>query len=307
MKTSLKSAVQYIYKQTLFCLIESNISHIFYTFRGEEFRTAFKKLKTLPAVFEGTPIMALSGTLTIHQMKRLPDILCLNKNFVIVQESPDRQHIFLQKVNKTKSADISVVYEDIFKLECDNLHKNPLTYPVTLLFMPLFYISQAAAYLKYLFGAVNIQTSCFAVLYSRQDKAVIKETVDSLQSTDPRIRLVLTSSVAGMGFDPPCVERVIHAKPPRNLSQYLQEIGRAGRRGQKSVAILHHSNRDIAKNIAGIENDIIEYCKIDNKCLREMLLSPFGFQKKEFNNKEECCSFCAQEGLDLVALFDNTL
>jgi hypothetical protein len=25
-----------------------------------------------------------------------------------------------------------------------------------------------------------------------------------------------------MGFDPPSVERVIHARPPRNMSQYLQ-------------------------------------------------------------------------------------
>ena len=82
-----------------------------------------------------------------------------------------------------------------------------------------------------------------------------------------------------MGFDPTSVVRVIHAKPPRNLSQYLQEIGRAGRRGQKSVAILYHNKRDIAKNIAGIEDDIIQYCK-NNKCLREMLLVPFGFQKR---------------------------
>lgn len=176
--------------------------HIFYTFRGEEFRTAFKKLKTLPAVFEGTPILALSGTLTTDQMKKLPEILCLNNNFVIVQETPDRQNIFLQKVDKTKSADIEEVYEHIFKTECDNLKQNPLTFPVTLLFMPLFYISQAAAYLKFLFGDVSIHTSCFAVLYSRQDKAVIKETVDNLQSTNPRIRLILTSSVAGnMKFD----------------------------------------------------------------------------------------------------------
>lgn len=109
-----------------------------------------------------------------------------------------------------------------------------------------------------------------------------------------------------MGFDPTSVVRVIHAKPPRNLSQYLQEIGRAGRRGQKSVAILYHNKRDIAKNIAGIEDDIIQYCK-NNKCLREMLLVPFGFQKKEFNDKEECCSFCAQEGLDIASLFDDSL
>ena len=39
-----------------------------------------------------------------------------------------------------------------------------------------------------------------------------------------------------MGFDPPCIDRVIHTCP-RNISQYLQEIGRAGRRGQPAEAL----------------------------------------------------------------------
>ena len=71
-----------------------------------------------------------------------------------------------------------------------------------------------------------------------------------------------------MGFDPPSVTSVIHAKPPRNLSQYLQEIGRAGRWGQNATAILHYNNHDVAKNLPGIEEDIIKYCKSQDRCLR---------------------------------------
>ena len=96
----------------------------------------------------------------------------------------------------------------------------------------------------------------------------------------PRIRLILSTSVSGMGFDPPSITRVIHACPPRSISQYLQEIGRAGRRGQLSSATLFYSKRDIAKNLPGICDDIRDYCLSEDRCLRELLLSVFRFTKQ---------------------------
>lgn len=266
-----------------------------FSFRGEEFRTAYQRLQTLPAVFE-TPFLALSGTLTSKQMKKLPSILGLN-NPLIVQESPDRNNIFLVKENKIQTGDVLEAYENIFKQECDKLKIDPDNYPVTLMFLPMFYMSQASAYLKYLFGKDDIRSSRYAVLYSNQDKSVIEITVKDLQAENPRIRLILTSSVSGMGFDPPSVTRIIHAKPPRNLSQYLQEIGRAGRRGQNATAILYFNKSDIAKNLPGIQEDIIKYCKNTDQCLRELLLEPFGFKKSENIDKAQCCSYCINQNL----------
>jgi superfamily II DNA helicase RecQ len=86
-----------------------------------------------------------------------------------------------------------------------------------------------------------------------------------LKKQNPRIRLVLTTSIAGMGFDPENVTQVIHACPPRNLSQYLQEIGRA-------KVILYYGNRDIAKHVPGINENIINYCRNEDSCLKNVLL-----------------------------------
>lgn len=47
-----------------------------------------------------------------------------------------------------------------------------------------------------------------------------------------------------MGFDPPSVVGAIHSCPPRSLVQYMQEIGRAERRGQASEAILYYRGSD---------------------------------------------------------------
>lgn len=116
-------------------------------------------------------------------------------------------------------------------------------------------------YLNGLFQASNINEAIYSAICSGQDDYVINTTIEELKKENPRIRLVLTTSIAGMGFDPKNVSRVIHTCPPRNASQYLQEIGRAGRRGQSSRAILYFGNRDIAANLPGIKEDIINYCK----------------------------------------------
>ena len=93
-----------------------------------------------------------------------------------------------------------------------------------------------------------------------------------------------------MGFDSPCVERVLRAKPPRNLSDYWQEIGRAGRRGQQSTAMLHFGPADIASNVKGIKDDIVRYCRSEAQCLREIVLDTFGFTKEL--SSEASCKYC---------------
>ena len=57
---------------------------------------------------------------------------------------------------------------------------------------------------------------------------MIDSTFQELNKEDSKIRLVLTTSFLGVGFDPENVTNIVHACPPRNISQYFQEIGRAG-------------------------------------------------------------------------------
>ena len=230
----------------------------------------------------------MSGTLTTEQMKTLPSALGL-RNPIVVQQTPDRPNVHLRKIKKETDSDILNVFEGIFMVECDSLKKDPVSYPITLMFMPLKYISHASAYLKYLFGGIFLSVP-YSIIYSNQEKDIIDNTIKCLQEINPPIRLILTTSVSGMGFDPPCIERIIHVCPPRNISQYLQEIGRAGRRGQAAEAILYYSNADISLALPDINHDIREYCHSES-CLRKALLTPFGFVPNSVTGCS-CCSFC---------------
>lgn len=69
---------------------------------------------------------------------------------------------------------------------------------------------------------------------------------------------------------------ILHVCPPRSLSQYLQEIVRARRRGQASTAILYYSKRDIGSNLPGMSDDIRDYCNNDG-CLRKAITCSIWF------------------------------
>ena len=169
-----------------------------------------------------------------------------------------------------------------------DLGMKPSSYPVTFIFMPLKYISHAAAYLKHLFRS-EFPTIPSSITFSGQKKGIVDRTLDSLQEMNPKTRLILSTSVPGMELDPPCIQRAIHASPLRNISQYLQEIGRAGRRGQPSEAILHYSNSDIALSLTDMQQYIRDYCQTE-LCLHKKFFSHFGFQPV-FMIGCRCCWF----------------
>lgn len=262
-----------------------------------DFRQAFKEVHTLKAYFPSVPFIALSGTLVVDQIKYLDKVIGL-VNPVTVSENPDRPNIYFNRREKLSSSSVVEVYEDIFETESKKLFSDPYTYPVTLLYLPLEWCSEAASYCEYLFGGpqkVNIYNAHFGVLFSNQDKTVVNIITDDLKKSQPRFRLIFCTSCVGMGFNAKSIEQVIHGKPPRNISDYYQQVGRCGRAGQKNAqATLFFNSHDIARNLPGIKQDIIGYCKT-HQCLRDYILKCYGFEKNEISPQGcKCCCICKQ-------------
>jgi hypothetical protein len=192
-------------------------------YRGEEFRTAFKKLGSLKVFFPNVPFIALSGTLTVNQKKTIPAQLNLS-NYTLIEESPDKPNIYFEKHRKLPCGDVQSEYEQIVFQVCDELFKEKENFPITLLFIPIFYMSEAMMYLQNKFGHLRINDSLYSAICSGQDPYVVDYTVQQLKLENSQIRLVLTTSIAGMGFDPSNVTRVIHTIWPSTCRRWGEQV-----------------------------------------------------------------------------------
>ena len=138
----------------------------------------------------------------------------------------------------------------------------------------------------------------FGQYHSEYTQKMKEHIVSELCKEESKMRLVFTTVALGMGLDAPHVRHVIHYKPPTSLEKYFQETGRGGRDGEQAKATLFFNNTDIRKNRPGITDQIIDYCKSDDKCLRSTMFEYFGYKAPVNTVKETCCSFCNPALLD---------
>ena len=64
------------------------------------------------------------------------------------------------------------------------------------------------------------------------------EIFEEIKNETSNICVIFATSALEMGVDAPGITRVIHIRASPTLESYLQEIGRARRRGQEATADL---------------------------------------------------------------------
>lgn len=138
-------------------------------------------------------------------------------------------------------------------------------------------------------GYPNLLEYRYVSMYTRASTTEMKQMVMSLFSrTDTILRLVIATTAFSMGIDCPDVHQVIHWGVPCSIEQYVQEIGRAGRDGVHSQAILIMRRLSVHT-----ETLMKQYVENKSNCRRLQLFKPFLMYENTNISKYDCCDVCA--------------
>lgn len=108
--------------------------------------------------------------------------------------------------------------------------------------------------------------------------------------------VIVTTSAFGMGIDVSNIRIVFHIDRPRNMLDYAQESGRAGRDGLPSEAIvLMSKTKD--KRLEEIEpQTVMVDLFVQNQVCKRQILDDYldGYKRTQCEAGEEMCGFCEQ-------------
>lgn len=126
-----------------------------------------------------------------------------------------------------------------------------------------------------------------------------------------KIDIVVATIAFGMGIDKSNIRFVIHTSLPKTLENYYQEIGRAGRDGERSYVYLLYSKSDEVKRKIQIQEAIDDsykqtgidkleamyrYC-VSNNCRHKLIASYF---EDEIEDCKTLCDNCTKGEIEQV-------
>ena len=250
---------------------------------GHDFRTEYTQLIQLRKRLDHVPFAGLTATADKHTRRDIIQHLGL-KDAKIFLSSFDRPNISLKVRGnrpKSKKVDEIIAYVNGRKNETGIIYclsRKETEEMVTTL------------------RAAGINARFYHAGMNAMDRAQVQN--DFLNDN---CHVICATIAFGMGIDKSNVRFVIHNNLPKNLEGYYQEIGRAGRDGLPSDAILYFNYRDVkllsdfARDSAQEEvlleklNRMVQYAEADH-CRRKILLSYFSE-----NLGEDCdnCDVCS--------------
>ncbi|WP_416826764.1 RecQ family ATP-dependent DNA helicase [Ectobacillus polymachus] len=205
---------------------------------GYDFRPDYQRLHNVITELDSPPVLALTATATREMLDDIVNTLQL-KDVKLHLFSIDRPNIAfcVERVDSTEEKK-RVLLDYVKRLEGPGI-----------IYCSSRYWSEAIA--LYLRDEGVMGVSHYHGGMDQEDRMLIQQ-----QFIHDQLRIISCTSAFGMGINKPNVRYVIHFQYPSNIESYLQEIGRAGRDQQDSVAIVLLSAADHEVPISMISSEL---------------------------------------------------
>ncbi len=269
---------------------------------GHDFRQEYTQLKFLKKQFPQIPVVALTATADKVTRRDIVTQLGLTEPEVFIA-SFDRPNISLSVKPGQKRI------EQILAFIKERPGQSGIVYCLSRKNTE----SVAAKLLQ-----KGIKADFYHAGLSARERSKVQE-----EFINDNVPVVCATVAFGMGIDKSNVRWVIHYNLPQNIEGYYQEIGRAGRDGSQSDALLFYSYQDVTvlrEILNGEDSSIseIKLAKLDRmmnyadamQCRRKILLSYFGEDLSEDCGNCDVCknppksfdgTVIAQKALSAVA------
>lgn len=204
---------------------------------GHDFRPDYSKLGEIKEVLGDPVCLALTATATRETLRDVTQLLRLKEaDFHIY--SADRPNISY-KIEETDDAE-------------EKTRKTIML--VNRLKGPGIIYCPTRKWAEDLSEMIRDECGCSVDFYhggmESETRALIQQ-----QFLSDQLEVVCCTNAFGMGIDKPNVRYVLHFQLPPTVEAYLQEAGRAGRDGERSLAVLFRSPGDLEQQMNLIQTD----------------------------------------------------
>ncbi|XP_062573982.1 ATP-dependent DNA helicase RecQ-like [Saccostrea cucullata] len=250
----------------------------------EVFRESFSRIGELRSLCPAASVLALTATASPTNRRKIMKNLCFKKNNCIIVDSPDRHNI---KISVKKVKNNSEVEDDL-EFIFSGLKDKGKDFPKHLIFCNT--IKECSLVYSALVREFVHMNHMINMYHSKTPDDVKKTIRKDMESENGIIRVLVSTSSAGMGVNFKNLHNIVHFTPPRDMDTLVQQMGRAGRDGKQSdELILYKSHKTQMKKL---DNEMMKLIISDDSCRRKIIADCYLTKKCETVVDHCCCDLC---------------